>query len=285
MQPTSAVPPAAVNAPLPQRAGFDVRSQRVVFGVLTGVAVVFLIAPTIVMLLTSFTATESLRFPPQGYSLRWYRALLDAEQMQAAAWSSLIVAVWTTVIAVVLGTAGALAIARSSARWARIADVLFMSPLILPALAFGFAALVYIHLLGFHPSIPLLIVGHVVVCVPFVLRTTIAALLQVDAALFDASASLGAGRVMTFRRVTLPLIGRGIGAGAFLAFMASFDNVPVSLFLADERTEMLPIHLWQQIDTNLDVRTAAISGVIVIATIVLMVLAERFAGLSRQLAR
>ena len=67
--------------------------------------------------------------------------------------------------------------------------------------------------------------------------------------------------------------------------MASFDNVPVSLFLADERTEMLPIHLWQQIDTNLDVRTAAISGVIVIATIVLMVLAERFAGLSRQLAR
>ena len=73
--------------------------------------------------------------------------------------------------------------------------------------------------------------------------------------------------------------------GALLAFMASFDNVPVSLFLADERTEMLPIHLWQQIDTNLDVRTAAISGVIIIVTIVLMVLAERFAGLSRQLAR
>ena len=75
---------------------------------------------------------------------------------------------------------------------------------------------------------------------------------------------------MTFRRVTLPLIGRGIGAGAFLAFMASFDNVPVSLFLADERTEVLPIHLWQQIETNLDVRTAAVSGLIVIFTLVLM---------------
>lgn len=271
--------------PQRQRAGWDARSQRMVFGLLTGVAIVFLIAPTIVMLLTSFTATESLRFPPQGYSLRWYRALLEADQMQAAAWSSLVVAVWTTLISVVLGTAGALAIARSRSRYARIADVLFMSPLILPALAFGFAALVYIHLLGFHPSLPLLVLGHVVVCVPFVLRTTIAALVQLDAALFDASASLGASRLMTFRRVTLPLIGRGIGAGAFLAFMASFDNVPVSLFLADERTEMLPIHLWQQIDTNLDVRTAAISGVIVVATIILMVLAERFAGLSRQLAR
>ena len=90
---------------------------------------------------------------------------------------------------------------------------------------------------------------------------------------------------MTFRRVILPLISRGVGAGAFLAFMASFDNVPVSLFLADERTEVLPIHLWQQIDTNLDVRTAAVSGVIVIVTIFLMLVAERFAGLSRQLSK
>lgn len=282
---TNAAADIVSRPPRAQRTGLDVRSQQIVFGLITAVAVVFLVAPTIVMLLTSFTATESLRFPPQGYSLRWYRALLDADQMQRAAWSSLVVATWTMIVSVILGTAAALGIARSTSRWARLADVLFMSPLILPALAFGFAALVYIHLLGFHPSIPLLVLGHVVVCVPFVLRTTLAALAQVDPALFDASASLGAGGYMTFRRVTLPLIGRGIGAGAFLAFMASFDNVPVSLFLADERTEMLPIHLWQQIDTNLDVRTASISGLIIVATIILMVLAERFAGLSRQLAR
>ena len=88
---------------------------------------------------------------------------------------------------------------------------------------------------------------------------------------------------MTFRRVSLPLIGRGIGAGGFLAFMASFDNVPVSLFLADERTEVLPIHLWQQIETNLDVRTAAVSGVIIVLTLALVIIAERLAGLTRQL--
>ena len=104
-----------------------------------------------------------------------------------------------------------------------------------------------------------------------------------DPALLDASLSLGAGRFFTFRRVTLPLIGRGIAAGAFLAFMASFDNVPVSLFLTDARTEVLPIHLWQIIDTDLDVRTAAASGVLIVATVVLMVAAERFAGLSKQL--
>jgi putative spermidine/putrescine transport system permease protein len=262
---------------------WEALSLRLAFGALATIATVFLLAPTVVVLLTSFTASQSLRFPPDGLSLRWYWALLDADQMQRAAWNSLVVAFWATVLSVVLGTAGALGIARSRSRWVRGLDVLFMSPLILPALAFGFAALIFVHRLGLRPNIPFLVLGHVVVCVPFVLRTTLAALTQLDPALLDASYSLGADRWTTFRRVTLPLIGRGIGAGAFLAFMASFDNVPVSLFLADERTEVLPIHLWQQIETNLDVRTAAASGVIVIVTLLAMLVAERAAGLTRQL--
>jgi putative spermidine/putrescine transport system permease protein len=262
---------------------WEALSLRLVFGALAAIAIVFLVGPTVIMLLTSFTASQSLRFPPDGLSLRWYAALLDADQMQAAAWNSLVVAFWTTALSVVLGTAAALGIARSRSPLARACDVLFMSPLLLPALAFGFAALIFIHRLGFAPSIPFLVLGHTVVCVPFVLRTTIAALSQLDPALLDASQSLGAGGWRTFRRVTLPLIAPGLGAGAFLAFMASFDNVPVSLFLADERSEMLPIHLWQQIETNLDVRTAAVSGLIVMFTLILMLLAERLAGLTRQM--
>jgi putative spermidine/putrescine transport system permease protein len=262
---------------------WDALSLRAVFVVLTVVAMIFLIAPTIIVLLTSLTASESLRFPPPGLSLRWYYALIDADQMQRAAWNSLVVAIWTTLISVVLGTAASLAIARSRAKWVKAADLLFVSPLLLPALAFGFAALVYINKLSLSPSIPLLVLGHVIVCVPFVLRTTVAALTQLDPALLDASESLGATPWMTFRRVTLPLIAPGVGSGAFLAFMASFDNVPVSLFLADERTEVLPIYLWQQIDTNLDVRTAAVSGLIIVFTLILMIVTERMAGLTRRM--
>ncbi len=262
---------------------WEATSLRTAFVALTVVAMVFLIVPTIIVLITSLTASESLRFPPSGLSLRWYYALLDADQMQRAAWNSLIIAFWTTIICVVLGTAASIGIARSRSKWVKAADLLFMSPLLLPALAFGFAALVYINKLGLSPSIPLLILGHVVVCVPFVLRTTIASLSQLDPALLDASHSLGGSGSMTFRRVILPLIAPGLGSGAFLAFMASFDNVPVSLFLADERNEVLPIHLWQQIDTNLDVRTAAASGLIVIFTLAMMLIAERFAGFTRQM--
>ena len=270
--------------PAPRHAvDWEAASLRIVFVAVTIMAMVFLVAPTIIVLITSLTASASLRFPPPGLSLRWYSALLEADQMQRAAWNSLIIAFWTTVISVALGTAASIAIARSRTQWVKICDLLFMSPLLLPALAFGFAALVYINKLGFSPSIPLLILGHVIVCVPFVLRTTIAALSQLDPALLDASHSLGASQWMTFRRVTLPLIAPGLGSGAFLAFMASFDNVPVSLFLADERNEVLPIHLWQQIDTNLDVRTAAASGLIVIFTLALMLIAERLAGFTRQM--
>jgi putative spermidine/putrescine transport system permease protein len=262
---------------------WEAASLRLVFVGLTVFAMVFLIAPTIIVFITSLTASESLKFPPSGLSLRWYYALLDADQMQRAAWNSLTIACWTTLIAVMLGTGASLAIARSRSKWLRACDLLFMSPLLLPALAYGFAALVYINKLGLSPNIPLLVLGHVVVCVPFVLRTTIASLSQLDPSLLDASHSLGGSQWMTFRRVTLPLIAPGLGAGAFLAFMASFDNVPVSLFLADERTEVLPIHLWQQIDANLDVRTAAASGLIVIFTLALMLIAERMVGLTRQM--
>ena len=270
--------------PAPRRAiDWDAASLQLAFGAITVVAMIFLIAPTIIVLITSLTASESLRFPPPGLSLRWYYALADADQMQRAAWNSLTIAFWTTIISVVLGTAASIAIARSRSPWVKTCDLLFMSPLLLPALAFGFAALVYINKLGFSPNIPLLVLGHVIVCVPFVLRTTIAALSQLDPALLNASYSLGADKWMTFRRVTLPMIAPGLGSGAFLAFMASFDNIPVSLFLSDERNEVLLIHLWQQIDTNLDVRTAAASGLIVIFTLVVMLIAERLAGFTRQM--
>jgi putative spermidine/putrescine transport system permease protein len=269
----------------PRRIDLDALSLKLVFGAIAAVAILFLLAPTLIVLITSFTSSASLKFPPEGFSLRWYRALADATQIQTAAWNSLVVAVATTVLSVLIGTAGALVVSRSRAAWARALDALLLSPLVLPALAFGFACLMYFSMIGLAPSVPLLILGHTIVCFPFVMRTTVASLAQLDPGLLEASESLGGGTWMTFRRVILPLIGKGIAAGAFIAFMSSFDNVPVSLFLADARTEVLPIHMWQIIDNDLDVRTAAVSGVLVAFTVVLMVLAERFAGLTRQLGR
>ena len=251
---------------------------------LAAIALVILTAPTLVVIIVSFTSGFSLRFPPPGYSLKWYAALLDAWQLHFAAWNSLIVAIWTTVISVVLGTSASLAIARSPSLRARVLDSLFMSPLVLPALAFGLSALMLFSVSGIPVSPLTLVIGHTVVCVPYVVRTTVAALAQLDPVLLEGSTSLGASKLYTFRRVTLPLIRPGILAGGFICFMSSFDNVPVSLFLRDAKTDMLPIRMWQDLEGRLDVTIAAASGILIVVTVTLMIVMERVAGLSRRLA-
>jgi putative spermidine/putrescine transport system permease protein len=187
------------------------------------------------------------------------------------------------VLTVAGGVPAALAIARSLSLAARVLDALFMSPLVLPALAFGLAALMWFSALGMPVSPTTLVIGHTVVCIPFVIRTTVAALAQLDPNWLESSASLGASGWYTFRRVTLPTIRPGILAGAFFAFMSSFDNVPVSLFLRDARTDMLPIRMWQDLEGKLDVTTAALSTVLIALTLVMLLVMERVAGLSRRI--
>jgi putative spermidine/putrescine transport system permease protein len=266
-----------------RRSDLDAISFNAVVGFLALAGIVLLIAPTLVVLIVSFTSGFSLKFPPPGYSLRWYYALIDAWQLHFAAANSFKIALWTTALSIVLGVAASLGIARSEKWSAKVLDSLFMSPLVLPALAFGLSALMLFSLVGLPVSPLTLVIGHTVVCVPFVIRTTVAAMTQLDPVLLESSASLGASRLYTFRRITLPLIRPGILAGGFIAFMSSFDNVPVSLFLRDARTDMLPIRMWQDLEGKLDVTIAAVSGVLIVATVAMMIVMERVAGLSRRL--
>src|SRR5213079_358270 len=138
-------------------------------------------------------------------------------------------------------TLASVALARRSGRWVRALDTFFMSPMILPMLAFGLAALMYFTFLGLRPSLPLIMVGHTVVVAPFVLRTTSASMSQLDPALLESSASLGA----------------------------------VWLFLSGPRSDMLPIRMWGMMESMLDVRVAAVSGVLIAAVLALMLIMER----------
>ena len=261
-------------------------TYKLVIGGLAGIAIAILVGPILVVLITSLTTAPSLSFPPPGLSFKWYEALFDpvrSRQLHIAAGNTLMVALSATIIVSMLGVAAAVGLAGKRGIWAAALANGFLGPLVLPTLAYGFAALIFFSLLGFRPSLPLLVIGHVVVITPFVLRTTMASLSQVDPALLESSASLGAGRFTTFRMVTLPLVAPGIVAGAFLSFIASVDNVPVSLFLSNARTDMLPIRMWGMMESALDVRVAAASGVLITSVIVLVVVMERLVGLSRRI--
>jgi len=269
-----------------RRKSFADLSYGLVIGGLALLAATIIVAPVVIVLMTSFTEGQTIKFPPRGFSLAWYDALFDSgksRQIHRTAGNSLEIACFSTLFGVVLATLAALGLARNRARLARAADNLFMSPLVLPGITFGLAALVYFSLLGFRPSLNLMIAGHLMVTMPFILRTTTASLSQLDPALLDSSQSLGASWFYTLRRITLPLIAPGIAAGAFLAFMASIDNVPVSLFLSNARTDTLPIRMWGMMESTLDVRVAAVSGVLITAAFVLMLIMEWTVGLTRRM--
>jgi putative spermidine/putrescine transport system permease protein len=254
---------------------------------LGALAMTILIGPVLIVLAISVTAEASLRFPPEGFSLRWYATLADPAQsrhIHAAALNSLWVAAAAAGLATLAAGAAALWLRTRQGAFGRGADIAFMSPLVLPMLSFGLAALIVLTMLRERPSLFWLSMGHLVVVAPYVLRTASASLSQLSQSLLDSSASLGASRFYTFRRITLPILAPGLAAGAFLAFMASLDNVPVSLFLSGARSDMLPIRLWGMMESSLDVRVAAASGVLVLGTTALLLLMNRLVGLGRRMS-
>jgi putative spermidine/putrescine transport system permease protein len=258
-------------------------SFRMIMSLVGGVGVLLLMLPTLIVLVTSFTSGYSLKFPPPGFSLRWYEALVfDSPEIIDALTLSLKLAALATAIATVLAVGAAVALARRRSLAARVLDSFFMAPLTVPSLALGLGILVLFNLESAGLSFYSLLAGHIALCAPYILYTTSASYAQLDPALLDSSLCLGASPMRTFRRVVLPALWPGIASGAFIAFMNSFDNVALSLFLSDARSEVLPIRLWHIIEDSLDVRAAAASGVLILVTLVSMLIMERVAGLSRQ---
>jgi len=258
----------------------DVVFWILVWGISLG-ALAYLLVPTVIIVAAAFTATDYIAFPPQGFSLRWFQTLCAMEAVRAAAGRSVAVATAATLTAVMLGVSAAFPLVRGRFRGRQALAALVMSPLILPSLVYGLAALVFVSALGVPLSIPVLVLSHVAIILPYVVRTTMASLALLDPHLEEAARSLGANVAQTFLRVVLPNLLPGIMTGAAFAFISSFDNLTVSLFLAGPRVETLPIRLFAMIEFSLDPAVAAISATLVFVTLAVVVLAHCTVGLTR----
>ena len=171
--------------------------------------------------------------------------------------------------------------ARIRARLANTFEPLVLAPLVLPSLVYGIALLITASLLGFRPSVLLVVVSHLIVFGPLMFRTTSGIANRLDPSLEDASMLLGSSRLGTFRRIVLPLLVPGVLAGAFLIFVQSLDNVSMTLFLAPPGTSVLPLRMYAMLEQELDPRIAAISGVLIILSLVALVAVQRLAPLLR----
>jgi ABC-type spermidine/putrescine transport system permease subunit II len=231
---------------------------------------VFLCAPIAIVVVVSFNATEFIQFPPRSWSLRWYENYFKGRQWVEPTLLSLRVAVVTMVLSTVLGTAAAMGLVRGRFRGRRALEFFFVSPMVVPSivLAIGLYLLFARFRLVGQPLA--LYLAHTVIATPLVIVIVSAALKTTDAAIELAARSLGAGYFRTLWHVTLPAILPAVVSGAAFAFLVSFDEVVLAIFLGGPTTTTLPKRMWESVRFELDPTLTAISTLLVLIPIVIL---------------
>ena len=245
--------------------------------------VCFMLAPLVVVCLVAFTPTDTLAIPWGAYSLRWFRAVFEHSDLVQSFWNSLFVAGLAATLAVGLAIPAALAIAQHEFTGRQALNGLLMSPLIVPHLVLGVAMLRLFALLGVRGSPLWLTLAHVVIVTPYALRLMVAALAGSDRSIEQAAQSMGASRWTVFRRITVPLMLPGITGGWLLAFINSFDEVTMSIFITSPQTVTLPVRMYMLATESIDPMMAAVSALIVALSAVTMLALDRLYGLDRVL--
>ena len=240
----------------------------------------YLFVPLIIVVGISLSPTYQMLFPPQGVSLRWFKYILDQKEFTQSFYVSIVVAFFASLVALIMGFFASLAIVRHSFRGKTVVENIFMMPIILPTVVTGVAMLQFFSILGYHDFWMRLILGHVVITIPYTIRSISANLYGFNRRLEEASFILGANRFQTFKNILLPLIKPGLIAGSLLAFIISFDNVTVSLFLLGSKTVTLPVRIMLYLDWSFNPSVAAISTVLIILTVITIIIAERIVGLA-----
>jgi putative spermidine/putrescine transport system permease protein len=241
----------------------------------------FLLLPVVVVALASLSSTSYLTVPPRGVTLRWFGAVLgDREYIEAIA-TSLALALLATLGSLGAGVAASYALIRRRVRGGALVSALLNAPLIFPGVVVGVALLQFYALVRMNGTVGGLVLAHMVITVPYVVRAVMASLQGIDPEIESAARVLGASGPVAFFTVTLPLIRPGIAAGALFAFIVSFDNVPVSIFLLGAGQMTLPVKIFTAIEYGVDPSIAAVSTMLIVLTGLGLAAAERWIGFHR----
>jgi len=256
------------------------RRRALVFGVVVVLIYMFLLAPIVIVVLAAFNSGEYLRFPPEGFSLRWFGKFSQSGPFVRAFLFSSKLAVTTMALSTLLGGTAAFYVVRHSGRFRDPLRILLVSPLQLPTILTGIALLIFFYGVGIGTrGMGALLVGHTLVSVPYVFLTVSTVLVGFDRSLEEAARSLGASPAMTLRRVTLPLIKGGLVSGALFALITSFDQFPISLLLSSVGNTTLPILLFDYLRFSFDPMAAAVSTVSILLSSVVVFIVHRSIGL------
>lgn len=244
-------------------------------------SVIFLLAPLAVTVLVSLSPSPVFAMPSGVLSTRWYERVARLDGLVESVLLSLQVAGLATMIALLLGTPAAIAIARGRFPGREALATFLISPLMLPGLVIGIAMLQYFRALGLREAFPSLLLAHVMIVLPFVMRTLTAGLTLFDFTLIDAARTLGLSWPRAVLRVMVPVLAPSFITGGLFGFLSSVDNYPISIFLTDVYHRTLPVQLLQYLGESPDPTVAAVSSLIIGLTILVLSLGDRLVGLNR----
>ncbi len=255
--------------------------SRLLFRGVALAILLFLMLPLVVIISVSFTETDYLAFPPKGLTLKWYRVFLQDPTYIQSIQLSFLLAFLASLVSAVAGTAAALALVRHRFLGRSLLSSLFLSPLVLPQVVIGAALLQFLGVLGLARSFLGLVLGHAVITLPYIIRTVIATLEGYDMSLEEAAQDLGAKRLNTFFLITPPLIKAGVIAGILFAFIISWINVEVSMFLTTSVMMPVPIKIFNYIQYDVDPMIAAVSAATIYLAFVMIMIIDLTVGMEK----
>jgi putative spermidine/putrescine transport system permease protein len=244
----------------------------------------FMLAPILIVCVVAFTPEGFLSIPTTSWSMRWFKAIARYPEFVDAFWNSILLGALSSSVAIALSLPAALAVARYRFRGREAITALFLSPLMIPHVVLGIAFLRFFTQVGFGGSFVGLVLAHIVIVFPFALRLVLASAVGMDRAIENAAVSLGATPFTVFRRVTLPLILPGVTSGWMLAFIQSFDEVTMTIFIATPSATTLPVRMFLYIQDNIDPLVTSVSALVIVITVGFMVVLDRIYGLDRLLS-
>lgn len=250
--------------------------------VLTILTYAFLIGPMLVMIGTAINAESSLAFPPKGFSLQWFEKAFSSPSFISGFKTSFAVSLAGTLLAMLLGVPAAYAMNKYRFPMKGLVNGFFISPTLIPAVVLGFSLLK-----SFVPNLggsiySGLLVGYTLIAIPYIIRVTSSALANFDFAVEEAARSLGCSAPKAFFKAVIPNIRSGLTSAFILAFINSFNDVSIGVFVSSPGTMTLPTAMMSYVQGKLDPTIVAASVVLMLMTILIMVLAEKLLGVKLQ---
>ncbi|KIC08595.1 hypothetical protein RA19_19280 [Leisingera sp. ANG-M1] len=233
----------------------------------------FLAVPNFIVAPISFSPTSVLEFPPRGFSLKWYDKYFTQPGWLAATFTSFYVAFLTVIVSLAVGSAAAYGIVRGDFPGKRLLNSFFLFPIIIPSLLTAIAIFRLFSYLGWTGTTFGFVLGHSVLAVPFVITIMTASFRGIDVSVENAARNLGANRIRTVLHVTVPMAMPGFLSAGLFAFLVSFDELLIALFLSSPRVSTLPKRLWEGIQLEIDPSLAAVSTILVLISLAVLVAA------------